>query len=165
MASPFWKHFLFCFAESCFSPDYLRKCPLAIVRKEGEIIAFANIWTTENKAEASVDLMRYIPGKADSVMEYLFLKLILWSKDSGFQWFDLGMAPFSGLYNRALAPLWHRLGSLIFRMGDSAFKFSGLRAYKEKFNPVWEPIYIASPGGLDLPEVLLNLATLISKVF
>ena len=153
------------FSLGFFSPEYLCNFPMAIVRKEGEIIAFANIWTTENKAEASVDLMRYIPGKADSVMEYLFLKLILWSKDSGFQWFDLGMAPFSGLYNRALAPLWHRLGSLIFRMGDSAFKFSGLRAYKEKFNPVWEPIYIASPGGLDLPEVLLNLATLISKVF
>ncbi len=34
--------------------------------------------------------------------------------------------------------------------------------YKEKFDPVWEPRYLASPGGLLLPRILTNVASLIS---
>ncbi len=151
------------FSLGYFSSDYIRQFPVAVVKKNEEIIAFANIWTTNTKNEMSIDLMRYIPGKTDSVMEYLFLKLIIWGKENGYLWFELGMAPLSGLYNRSLAPLWHRLGSLIFQFGNPVYKLQGLRAYKEKFDPTWEPIYIASPGGLSLPEILINLSSLISK--
>jgi lysylphosphatidylglycerol synthetase-like protein (DUF2156 family) len=37
-----------------------------------------------------------------------------------------------------------------------------LRQYKEKFDPEWEPKYLASPGGLALPRILTNIASLIS---
>jgi phosphatidylglycerol lysyltransferase len=47
-------------------------------------------------------------------------------------------------------------------MGENFYNFQGLRQYKEKFDPVWEPTYLASPGGLVLPRILTNLATLIS---
>ena len=36
------------------------------------------------------------------------------------------------------------------------------RQYEEKFDPEWEPIYLASPGGLALPRILTNLAALIA---
>ncbi|HPT73260.1 MAG TPA: bifunctional lysylphosphatidylglycerol flippase/synthetase MprF, partial [Candidatus Cloacimonadota bacterium] len=150
------------FSLGFFSPGYISQFPVAVVKKENEIIAFANIWTTETKKEMSVDLMRYIQGKSESVMEYLFLQLILWGKENGYHRFDLGMAPLSGLYNRALAPLWHRLGAMIFQFGNPVYRLQGLRQYKEKFDPVWEPMYIASPGGLALPEILINLSALIS---
>jgi phosphatidylglycerol lysyltransferase len=51
---------------------------------------------------------------------------------------------------------------LLFRFGDHFYNFRGLRAFKEKFGPVWEPRYLASPGGLALPFVLTDIATLIS---
>lgn len=150
------------FSLGFFAPEYISLFPVGVVKKADEIIAFANLWTTESKEELSVDLMRYLPGVESSVMEYLFIQMILWGKDNGYKWFDLGMATLSGLNNRALAPLWHRLGSLIFQYGNPLYSLQGLRQYKEKFNPVWEPRYIASQGGLALPEILINLISLIS---
>ena len=49
-----------------------------------------------------------------------------------------------------------------FRYGEYFYNFRGLRKYKEKFDPVWEPIYLACPGGFKLPVVLTNIASLIS---
>jgi phosphatidylglycerol lysyltransferase len=42
------------------------------------------------------------------------------------------------------------------------YNFQGLRAYKEKFNPVWQPRYLAYPGGLRLPRVLADVSALIA---
>jgi len=96
-------------------------------------------------------------------MEFLFLQIILWGKDSGYQWFNMGMAPLSGLEARPLAPLWNRIGAFLFRHGDQFYNFEGLRNYKNKFAPEWSPRYLACPGGgLVVPRILANLASLIS---
>jgi phosphatidylglycerol lysyltransferase len=87
---------------------------------------------------------------------------MLWGRDQGYQFFTLGMAPLSGLESRSFAPLWHRIGAVVFRHGEHFYNFEGLREYKEKFNPAWEPRYLACPGGLALPRILLNIASLIS---
>jgi phosphatidylglycerol lysyltransferase len=50
----------------------------------------------------------------------------------------------------------------VFRHGEYFYNFQGLRQYKEKFAPQWEPKYLASPGGLAFPRILMNLAALIS---
>ena len=44
----------------------------------------------------------------------------------------------------------------------SFYNFQGLRAYKEKFDPVWEPRYLAYPGGLALPRVVADVSALIA---
>lgn len=148
------------------SPFALPLSPLhpqsAIDIPQSEIVAFANLWLGGEKEELSLDLMRYTPDAPHSVMEYLFLKLMLWGQAEGYQWFNLGMAPLSGLENRALAPLWHRIGALVFRHGEHFYNFQGLRQYKEKFHPTWKPKYLAFPGGLSLPPILTNIAALIS---
>ena len=96
-------------------------------------------------------------------MDYLFINMLLWARERGFQWFDLGMAPLSGFQRRSLAPLWHRVGGMLYQHGERFYGFKGLRRFKEKFDPVWQPVYLASPGGLILPRVLANLATLINE--
>jgi phosphatidylglycerol lysyltransferase len=65
------------------------------------------------------------------------------------------------LEDHALAPLWNRLGAFMFRHGEHFYNFQGVRRYKEKFAPEWEPCYFASPGGLALPRILTNIAALI----
>ena len=130
--------------------------------KTGKIVAFANLWLSADKEELSPDLMRFLPDAPESVMEYLFLQLMLWGKQEGYHWFNLGMAPLSGLEDHALAPLWNRLGAFMFRHGEHFYNFQGLRRYKDKFDPEWEPRYLASPGGLALPRILTNIAALIS---
>jgi len=72
------------------------------------------------------------------------------------------MAPFSGLESRPLAPLWSRLGAKLFERGEGLYNFQGLRDYKDKFAPKWQPKYLASPPGGQLPYILANIATLIN---
>jgi phosphatidylglycerol lysyltransferase len=110
----------------------------------------------------SVDLMRHAPDAPHGVMEYLFAELMLWGKAQGYRAFSFGMAPLSGLEDRTLAPLWNRAGAFLFRHGEHFYNFRGLRQYKAKFDPVWEPRYLASPGGLALPRILANVAALVS---
>ena len=72
-------------------------------------------------------------------MEFLFIELMQWGRQEGFQWFNLGMAPLSGVDDRPLAPLWNRAVHLAYQFGDRFYSFEGLRKYKEKYNPVWRP--------------------------
>lgn len=150
------------FSMGYFDRAYLSRLPLAVVRQDGRIVAFANLWAGASKEEMSVDLMRYADDAPATVMDYLFTQLILWAQADGYRWFSLGMAPLSGFERHRLAPGWTRLGRLLFRFGDHFYNFRGLRAFKEKFRPVWEPRYLASPGGLALPFVLTDVAALIS---
>ena len=150
------------FSLGRFDPDYLRQFPLATVRAGGELVAFANLWATADRHELSIDLMRFHGRAVRDVMDYLFAQIMLWGKAQGYGRFDLGMAPLSGLQDRQLAPLWTRLGALLFTHGERLYNFEGLRRYKEKFRPVWEPRYLAAPGGPGLAAVLADVATLVS---
>jgi phosphatidylglycerol lysyltransferase len=149
------------FSLGFFDEAYIARFPIALARRGGEIVAFANVWTTRPKVKLSMDLMRYRPDAPPGVMQYLCTELMLWGKAEGYQYFGLGMAPFSGMERRALAPLWSRLGAFMYRYGEHFYNFQGLREFKEKFDPVWEPRYLASPGGLALPRILANVAALI----
>jgi phosphatidylglycerol lysyltransferase len=150
------------FSLGSFREAYVARFPVAVARRNGAIVAFANIWTARPGTEASIDLMRYTPDAPGGVMQYLFTELMLWAKGQGYQRFELGMAPFSGLERRALAPLWSRAGAFMYRHGEHFYNFQGLREYKEKFDPVWEPRFLASPGGLALPRILAHIASLIA---
>jgi phosphatidylglycerol lysyltransferase len=150
------------FSLGVFDEQYLCRFPVAVVRNEQRIVAFANLWLSATGRELSLDLMRYDPAAPHGVMEYVLTNLFLWGKARGYAWFNLGMAPLSGLESRALAPLWSRVGALAFRHGEHFYNFRGLRQYKEQFGPVWEPRFLAVPSRLALPRVLSNIATLIS---
>lgn len=150
------------FSLGSFREDYLRRFPCALVRQEGRIVAFANLWSTDLKEEISVDLMRHTGDAPSGVMDYLFVNLMLWGREQGYKHFNLGMAPLAGLESHELAPLWNRLGSLVFRHGEHFYNFRGLRQYKEKFDPIWCAKYFAVPGGLVVPRALANTAALIS---
>ena len=150
------------FSLGRFDPVYIARFPIAVARQEGAIVAFANIWTSLPKVELSIDLMRHTPEAPAGVMQYLFTELMLWGQAEGYQYFGLGMAPFSGLEQRSLGSRWSKVGGFLYRHGEHFYNFQGLRAYKEKFGPIWEPCYLASPNGLALPRILADVAALIS---
>lgn len=150
------------FSLGFYQPAYVSRYPVALVRKNGSIVAFATVWKGADKAELSVDLMRYRPHAPPGMMDYLLVCLMLWGQGQGFGHFNLGMAPLSGFISHPLAPLWNRLGGFIYRHGEHFDNFEGLREYKEKFDPEWTPKYLAAPGGLALPKILLDLTALIN---
>lgn len=106
--------------------------------------------------------MRFGADAPRGAMDYLFVELMLWGKSQGYKWFNLGMAPLSGLEQHPLAPAWHRIGSFVFRHGEHFYNFEGLKNYKAKFDPVWAPKYLMSPGGLALPRILTDVSVLIA---
>lgn len=150
------------FSLGAFDERYLSRTPMAVVWQEDTPVAFANLFLTDSLEEASVDLMRYLPDAPSGLMDYLFVELMQWAKAQGYRWFNLGMAPLSGLQSRRQAPLWNRFGALIYGRGERFYNFQGLYRYKDKFDPEWEPRYLAAPGGIALPVVLTNVASLIS---
>lgn len=150
------------FSLGRFDPAYLARWDIAVVRRAGQIIAFANIWRSGDKHEYSIDLMRHRPDAPNGVMDYLFTNLIQSAKAEGYQWFDLGMAPLTGLSDHPLAPAWNRVARLVYAHGNQLYNFAGLRRYKEKFHPEWEPRYIAGPKGLAAASAMLDVATLIA---
>jgi phosphatidylglycerol lysyltransferase len=150
------------FSLGYFNERYLSHFDIAVVRRAGTIVAFANILRAGADTVLSADLMRYSAGAPKSVIDFLLVECMLWGKSQHYQWFSLGMAPLSGLEEHALAPAWHKLGRMVQRYGETFYPFEGLRKYKEKFLPVWRPRYLAAPGGLGLAGALLDVTSLIS---
>ncbi len=157
------------FSLGYFDPEYLTRLPVAVMEAGGRVVAFANVLPGPGRVELSIDLMRYTDTAPPRAMDGLLAHLLLWGKAQGYRWFNLGMAPLSGLELTPTSPLWTHLGRFLYHHGETFYNFEGLRAYKEKFHPVWEPRYLAYPGGLVLPEVLVNIAALsagsISRIF
>lgn len=149
------------FSVGRFDPVYMARFDCALIRSEGRIVAFANVWRSGDGSELSVDLMRHSDTLPYGTMDLLFTRLMLWGKDRGCASFNLGIAPLSGLEARRLAPLWSKAGALLYRHGDAFYGFEGLRGYKEKFVPSWSPRYVGAPQGLGLVRALIDLQTLI----
>lgn len=150
------------FSLGFYTPDYVSRFPVAVVEDGGRILAFATVWPGPDRQELSVDLMRYRSDAPRNVMEVLLLQLMMWGKEEGFARFNLGMAPLSGLEMSAVAPMWTRVGHFLFQQGEPFYNFQGLRGYKEKFHPTWEPRYLAYPGGLALPRIMADVSALIA---
>lgn len=151
------------FSLGRFDPGYLARFDCAVIRLDGRIVAFANIWATPNHAELSIDLMRHIDGLDFSAMDYLFSHLMLWGRERGYRTFSLGMAPLAGLEARRFAPLWTQAGNMLYKRGEALYGFEGLRFYKSKFSPNWTPRYIAAAGNISLARGLIDLNGLISS--
>ncbi len=150
------------FSLGFFSEAYFNYCPCALVKKENSILAFANLWLPDNREEFSIDLMRFLQEAPSGIMDYLFTSLLLWGSGKGYRFFNLGAAPLSGLTSRPSAPAWNKLGNFIFSHGEHFYNFGGLRKFKEKFYPVWEPEYIACRPGLNVPFIISDITSLIS---
>ncbi len=149
------------FSLGRFDPDYLSRFPIAVVRSGEEIVAFANILTAGGR-EATIDLMRFTEEAPAGTMEFLFISVILKLQERGFDGFSLGTAPLIGLDRARHKRLWDHLGGAVSTFGGRFYNFEGLRDYKNKFQPQWEPRYMATWGGMDPLLVAADVNSLVS---
>jgi phosphatidylglycerol lysyltransferase len=133
-----------------------------VVRNEGRIVAFASLWTTAARSAFSMDLMRYADEAPKNIMDYLFVELIAWGREQGYAAFEFGMAPLAGLEDRPLAPIMSRVGKLLFERGEEIYNFQGVRRYKDKYDPLWQPRYIAAPHRWAIPLLMADVGLLSS---
>lgn len=148
------------FSVAAFDADYLAAQSAMLVYQNGTPVAFATFMTTDLHTEATIGVMRYTPGASSYAMEYLFTKLALHLKQRGFSRLSLGMAPLSGVVPTPLAGTWHQLAHLLWRFGGRLYNFRGLRSFKSKFDPDWQPRYLAATGLLGPFLSLADLAVL-----
>ncbi len=149
------------FSLGAFKPDYVMSQPVGVLRKDGRIVAFANILVTETKFEATIDLMRFSPDAPKGAMDFLFVQIMEHLKAEGYKYFNLGMAPLSGMSKRETAPVWDRIGRNVFEHGERFYNFKGLRAFKSKFLPHWQPRYLAVSGAGNPMIALMDVTFLI----
>jgi glycosyltransferase 2 family protein len=150
------------FSMGGFEPRYVAEFPCAVVRVEGRVVAFATIWTTIDRSSFSMDLMRYDDEAPKNVMDFLFVELLQWGRREGYAAFEFGMAPLAGLEDRPLAPIMSRVGRLLFERGEGLYNFRGVRRYKDKYDPIWQPRYIAAPHKWAIPILLADVGLLSS---
>ncbi len=151
------------FSVGRYDAAWLQRWRLALVRHEGEVVAFANLLETGPAAPATLDLMRHARGAPSGTMEYLFTATLLDMKAEGVARFSLGMAPLAGLAPERSRRMWDKFGAAIFRHGGNFYNFAGLRAFKQKFDPEWRPRYLAVPTALPPLLPLADAARLIAR--
>ncbi|WP_445191664.1 bifunctional lysylphosphatidylglycerol flippase/synthetase MprF [Sphingomonas sp. Tas61C01] len=151
------------FSLGRFDRAYLGHFDVALAMVGDRIVAFANLWLTADRGEASVDLMRHRDDAPNGTMDFLFVHILQWAQERGYARFTLGIAPLSGIEGGRLAPAWARAAALVFQHGERFYGFRGLRSYKEKFDPDWEPRYIAGPRGVALVQALRDLSLLVGR--
>ena len=55
-----------------------------------------------------------------------------------------------------------RLGRLVFERGEDLYNFQGVRRYKDKYDPVWAPRYIAAANKWAISLALVDVSLLSS---
>ncbi|MCL8025018.1 bifunctional lysylphosphatidylglycerol flippase/synthetase MprF [Nocardioides bruguierae] len=149
------------FSLGPFDDEYVRRFPVATVRFEGRLLAFATLWVGQEDGSVAVDLMRQRSGGPANVMNFLFVRIMQWGQEQGMRSFSLGMAPLSGLATGEDATTWDRIGALVFARGEKYYNFQGVRHFKDCFHPTWESRYVVTPKGLAFPTAMVNVATLV----
>ncbi|GAB6991163.1 bifunctional lysylphosphatidylglycerol flippase/synthetase MprF [Paenibacillus pini] len=153
------------FSLGWFDPTYIQQAPVAILRNAAsQVMAFATMAPGYDGGRTmSIDLMRYQTDSPNGLMDYLFVQLIEWSKANGYTIFNIGNAPLSSVGDNSNALREEKLANLVFQYGGHWYGFKGLRRYKEKFHPEWEPRFLAYPVWVSLPVLTVDLVRLVSR--
>jgi phosphatidylglycerol lysyltransferase len=151
------------FSVGFFSEPFLRRFPALVAETpDRRIVAFASLMPGRSGGEASLDLMRHEPRAPDGVMDAIFLHAFVWAREQGYSRFSLGMAPLATVGDSSRAPPWERLSRFLYRHGAYFYNFQGLRQYKEKFHPQWEPRYMGYKPPWEWPRAMGAVARLIA---
>ena len=148
------------FSLGRFERDYMRNFPIAVVRVGERIVAFANVWAGGSRRELSVDLMRHV-NAPNSIMEYLFLELMLWGKEQKYERFTSAWCRCSGWS----AGGWRRCGARPappVPLRRAFLQLPGSVALQGEVRAGLGAPLPGGAGGFALPRVLRDVTLLIS---
>ncbi|MBI5284554.1 MAG: DUF2156 domain-containing protein [Chloroflexi bacterium] len=124
---------------------------------DGSIVGFADIVPSYRSREGNFDMLRYAE-EPKAIADFLYVSLIEYFRRQGFEGMILGLAPFSGAGITSQSSPAGRAMSLLYKRGGFLFRYRGLREFKEKFQPRWEPRYLVYRGEMQLPGIALAVA-------
>ncbi len=149
----------FVFSQGLFNETELKnQTILSIENPEGKVVGFVNLIPDYVPDEANFDLMRKTEDAPNGTMDYLFVKMFEYLKSTGFKTCNLGMVPLSGIDEPE--NLQERVLKLAYERIRKFGHYKSLWAYKEKFDPEWQMMYLAYDAPIDLvylPTALENI--------
>lgn len=152
------------FSIGFFSRDYLERASIYILKdRNDEIKAFMSLRPYyDDNYNISIDLMRHKKDSPSGTMDAMFIGMIHWAKENNYKRFIIGMAPLSNVGLNKFSRGEEKLAYILYKYGKSIYGFVGLRMYKEKFKPNWEPKYLCYDNLSSLPKIWIETAMLIS---
>jgi len=131
------------FSLGWFDDDYIRGCPIAtVISPQGLVTAFANIVPEYQRNETTIDLMRHRRNAEPGTMDFLFVSLFQWAISAGYETFNLGLSPLSGVGEQPEDATIARVMHYVYEHINQFYNFKGLHDYKNKFHPDWSPRYL-----------------------
>lgn len=147
------------FSLGWFDPHYLRQCPvMVVIDAAGKIQAFANLIPEYQCNEGTIDLMRR-RGKDSGLMDLLFVRLIEYFREQGYAAFNLGLCPLAGVGDQPEAGVTGKILNFYYHHFNQLYAFKGLRRFKGKFGPRWEPRYLIYTSSFLLPKIAVAITT------
>lgn len=102
-------------------------------------------------AAAVLDLMRRAEACPPGTMEALLVDSLTDFQARGRTRASLGGVPLAATGPRQ--GRWEELLGWVYDHGDSVYQARGLYRFKDKFDPSWEPMFLAYPAAADLPRI------------
>lgn len=138
------------FSLGSFDAAEIERTVILVARSAERIEAFVNVVPSYVGDDGNFDLMRRRPDSPNGVMDLLLVALAERFRGEGRTGMTLGLAPLMNIEGPGVGA---RTLRAISERDSKSFNFSGLRAYKEKWRPRWEPRYLMYPSELSLIRV------------
>lgn len=150
------------FSVGQFNKNYINQSPVGIIRNDDSIVGFVSFMPTHFNETISIDMIRW-KEVGLQMMDGLYLKTMLYMKEQGYKGFNMGMAPLSNVGSHKHAFYRERLAGKIFNSISRMYSFKGLRQYKEKFNPDWQPRYLVYRKDSSLLHQMIRINGIINN--
>jgi phosphatidylglycerol lysyltransferase len=147
------------FIPGKYDESYMQNMDFSIVEKNGKIYAFSIFFKTGNKYEISSGIIRYLKSEYD-LFSYIIFRNIIYAKNDGYKWFDLGFAYFNQSKNSG--ELAKYFAKMFMFAEHFKYNIALLRDFKEKFYPVWRNKYIAIHTDKYIISFIKNFTNLVS---
>lgn len=121
----------------------------------GTAVAFTTWMPFAAGSGAVLDLMRRSGSAPPGVMELLISRGLTGLRDLGYTKASLGGVPLASTTERE-GHIQHLMAWLYDNAG-SVYEAKGLFAFKRKFDPRWEPMFLLYPDGADLGRVAVAI--------
>jgi phosphatidylglycerol lysyltransferase len=148
------------FASGWFDDDYVATSRVAAVHSpDGAVTAFVNILPEYQPREVTIDLTRRRRDAPQGTMDFLFVRMFDWARAQGYDTFNLGLIPLSGVGaatgrpGAAAESTPERMMQYIYKRFNQVYNFHGVYEFKARFHPQWSPRYLQYRGATSLPAV------------
>ncbi len=146
------------FSIAWFDRRHLENYQIAVVYDaDDRIIAFTDLLSGYNKKEVTIDLMRHRAEVENGTMEFLFVSLLNYFKDAGYDTLSFSLSPLAGVGAASTSPSIEKGLRHFTKYLNRFYSFNGLHQFKHKFQPDWEPRYLVYPSLKSLPEIAVGL--------